>query len=115
MTRFKSVAVCVAIFCITLIESNSIPKYNEKIPIAVHTIRYKDELSVDYHMEAGKHFVKEQTDKTNNINVNKAKNMILFLGDGMSVPTLAASRVYMGGEKKSLSFEQFPYVAMSKT
>lgn len=42
------------------------------------------------------------------------------MGDGMSIPTLAASRVYMsqltheGGEESQLSFEKFPYTGLSK-
>ncbi len=51
----------------------------------------------------------------------KAKNVILFIGDGMSISTLAAARILEGqlrgesGEENSLSFEQFPSVALSKT
>ncbi|KAJ8986186.1 hypothetical protein NQ317_005660 [Molorchus minor] len=48
-------------------------------------------------------------------NTNIAKNVILFLGDGMSIPTLAATRVYMGDENVELSFEKFPHTALSKT
>lgn len=54
------------------------------------------------------------------LNLNKAKNVILFLGDGMSVSTLTAARILKGqrkkqtGEEESLSFENFPYVALSK-
>lgn len=54
-------------------------------------------------------------------NRNVAKNIILFLGDGMSVPTLAAARIFKGqrlqqsGEEQSLGFEKFPYVGLSKT
>lgn len=44
----------------------------------------------------------------------KAKNVIIFMGDGMSIPTLAAARVYMGGENQKLSFEKFPAVGLSK-
>lgn len=44
----------------------------------------------------------------------KAKNIILFLGDGMSLTTVAATRVFIGGEEKSLSFEKFPYFGLSK-
>ncbi|XP_018573647.1 membrane-bound alkaline phosphatase [Anoplophora glabripennis] len=44
-----------------------------------------------------------------------AKNVILFLGDGMSIPTLAAARVYYGGEEMELSFEKLPHTALSKT
>lgn len=52
--------------------------------------------------------------------VGVAKNVILFMGDGMSIPTLAASRVYMsqiyneGGEESQLSFEKFPFTGLSK-
>ncbi|XP_073811726.1 membrane-bound alkaline phosphatase-like [Musca autumnalis] len=55
------------------------------------------------------------------LNRNKAKNVILFLGDGMSLSTITAARILKGqrknqtGEEESLSFEKFPYVALSKT
>ena len=55
-------------------------------------------------------------------NTNKAKNIILFVGDGMSVPTMTASRIYEGqklgvdGESHVLAFEKLlPYTALSKT
>lgn len=50
----------------------------------------------------------------NVLNKNVARNIIMFLGDGMSIPTLAATRIYMGGEEKVLSFEEFPYNGLSK-
>lgn len=49
-----------------------------------------------------------------------AKNVIFFLGDGMSITTLTAARIYMGqtqnrsGESESLSFEKFPNIGLSK-
>ena len=52
---------------------------------------------------------------------HKAKNVILFLGDGMGVATVTASRIMDGqlkggqGEDNVLSFETFPYVSLSKT
>ncbi|HEV8158055.1 MAG TPA: alkaline phosphatase [Pyrinomonadaceae bacterium] len=51
----------------------------------------------------------------------RAKNVILFVGDGMGITTLTASRILEGqmrgesGEENQLSFEQFPSVALSKT
>ncbi|XP_053669575.1 alkaline phosphatase-like [Anopheles marshallii] len=48
-------------------------------------------------------------------NLNVAKNVIIFLGDGLSIPTLAATRMYMGGEELELSFESFPYTGLAKT
>ncbi|XP_058466143.1 membrane-bound alkaline phosphatase-like [Malaya genurostris] len=49
------------------------------------------------------------------LNKNVAKNVIMFLGDGMSISTVAMTRVYIGGEEKKLAFEQFPDIGMSKT
>ncbi|GBP86169.1 Membrane-bound alkaline phosphatase [Eumeta japonica] len=54
-------------------------------------------------------------------NTRVAKNVVMFLGDGLSVPTLAAARTYQGqlegrtGEEEFLSFERFPTVGLSKT
>lgn len=51
----------------------------------------------------------------------RAKNVILFLGDGMSLTTVAAARILEGqragqsGEENLLSWERFPYTAFSKT
>jgi len=49
------------------------------------------------------------------VNTNRAKNVIFFLGDGMSVTTYNAARVTIGGEEKSMPFEEFPYMGMVKT
>lgn len=45
----------------------------------------------------------------------KAKNVVYFIGDGMSTQTIAATRMYLGNENRMLSFEQFPYLATAKT
>jgi len=54
-------------------------------------------------------------------NARRAKNVILFIGDGMGISTVTASRILEGqlqgkdGEKNSLAFEKLPYLALSKT
>ncbi|XP_050300180.1 membrane-bound alkaline phosphatase-like [Anthonomus grandis grandis] len=48
-------------------------------------------------------------------NFHEAKNVIFFMGDGMSIATIAATRVYLGGEETSLAFENFPITGLSKT
>lgn len=59
--------------------------------------------------------------KKTKIRTKKAKNVILFIGDGMGVSTLTASRIFEGqmrgesGEENRLSFEEFPFSALSKT
>lgn len=44
----------------------------------------------------------------------RAKNIIIFLGDGMSLATVAATRMYLGNENKQLSFEKFAHFGLSK-
>ncbi len=52
---------------------------------------------------------------------HKARNVILFLGDGMGISTVTAARILDGqlrgekGEENLLSFEYFPYTALIKT
>jgi alkaline phosphatase len=62
-----------------------------------------------------------QRAKNEKIRRGKAKNVILFIGDGMGVSTLTAARILEGqmrgesGEENRLSFENFPFSALSKT
>lgn len=54
-------------------------------------------------------------------NNSRARNVILFVADGMDPTTVAAARIYDGqtrgepGEENYLSFETFPYLGMAKT
>ncbi|KAM4588008.1 alkaline phosphatase, tissue-nonspecific isozyme isoform 2-T2 [Odontesthes bonariensis] len=56
-----------------------------------------------------------------NLNKNKAKNLILFLGDGMGVPTVTAARILKGqlngqsGEETQLEMDKFPFLSLAKT
>lgn len=48
-------------------------------------------------------------------NRNRARNVILLLGDGMSLQTIAAARMYLGGEELSMPFEEWPHFGLSRT
>lgn len=54
-------------------------------------------------------------------NPGHAKNVILFIGDGMGISTITAARIYAGqskgldGESYQLAMEKLPYSAFSKT
>lgn len=45
----------------------------------------------------------------------RAKNVILFIGDGMGVSTVSATRVYSVGVEGQLVLDQMPHVALSRT
>lgn len=73
----------------------------------------------------GEYWVKEAQDAlrarmAGPMNTRVAKNVIMFLGDGMSITTLAAARTLLGqrddrpGEESKLSFEEFPVVGLAK-
>ncbi len=68
---------------------------------------------------AGENFIKHSKKlKENN---RRAKNVILFVGDGMGVSTVTAARILEGqlagktGEENRLFFEKLPYLGLSKT
>ncbi|KAJ8403190.1 hypothetical protein AAFF_G00354070 [Aldrovandia affinis] len=52
---------------------------------------------------------------------HRAKNLILFLGDGMGISTVSAARILRGqmdgasGEETELAMDTFPHLALSKT
>ena len=54
-------------------------------------------------------------------NTNRAKNVILIVGDGMGFSTVTATRIFEGqqrgvdGESNVLAWEAFPHLAASKT
>ena len=76
---------------------------------------------------------KQAVEKNENLrpNFRRAKNVILFIGDGMGISTVTAARILAGqqpdiidasntkpgssGEENALSFELFPHLALSKT
>lgn len=91
-----------------------------------HQIDERFTVNGDYHDELSSLFWQSRAQLTlrNHLirerNTNIAKNVVFFLGDGMSIPTLTAARIYLGqnrgsnGEESRLSFESFPYTGLSK-
>lgn len=98
----------------TLIEADSsinndqtLFKYNEK------------EKNSDYWLKSGKKAIEQALKyKTN---TQRAKNSIIFIGDGMSLTTITAARILYGqllnksGEEEQLSFDKLSNVALIKT
>lgn len=78
--------------------------------------------NVDDWYKAGNTFLKEtrRLDATADRKA-RAKNVILFIGDGMGISTVTAARILEGqmngktGEENRLSFETLPYLGLSKT
>lgn len=73
------------------------------------------ENSTEYWLNSGISYVEYKDATVNNALNNIAKNIVFFVGDGMSLTTLAATRVYLGGEEQFLSFEKFANTGLVKT
>ena len=78
------------------------------------TFSFKDllEKSNEYWISKAQGYISSRLHTK--VNDNYAKNVIMFLGDGMNFATIAATRNYMASEETQLSFEKFPYVGLSK-
>ena len=65
--------------------------------------------------------ISERAHRLDYARLARAKNVILFVGDGMGVSTVTAARILEGqikgatGEENSLTFDKFPDVALVKT
>ena len=74
-------------------------------------------------VNAGKAKLNELKTQSYKLPPTRAKNVILFIGDGMGVSTITAARILEGqkvkgstrGEENLLSFETFPNAAFSRT
>lgn len=89
------------------------PSFEQKYSQYKNGKDLSEEETAEFWLNKAKDFVEEQVKKEPNM--KQAKNIIMFLGDGMSHPTIAAARVAMGGEAEKVAFEKFPYTASSKT
>ncbi|CAJ0924535.1 unnamed protein product [Ranitomeya imitator] len=78
------------------------------------------EKEPQYWKDLGRQTLEEAL-RLQKLNLNTARNLILFLGDGMGISTITAARILRGqmdgdsGESSRLHMENFPYLALSKT
>src|SRR6187200_1695811 len=106
--KVRSVVASLILFSISLTAQNVRPPFPVKRLETPETWRADGWAAI----EAAKH---------QKIRNGKAKNVILFLGDGLGVSTMTAARIFEGqmrgesGEENRLSWENFPNTAFSKT
>ena len=112
------------IFCFTQeLLCSSIGDYHPRLKYNSQLAEDYKEQDANYWKEKGKNEIEASLDHLAKINTNIAKNVIIFIGDGMSLPTVTASRIFKAqhtgspadAEGNLLSFERFPNVGLSKT
>ncbi len=95
----------------------------EVIPTVAPTATTPADTTKTYWADAGKAKLNQLKVDSYKLNATRAKNVILFVGDGMGISTITAARILEGqkvkgstkGEENLLSFEQFPNSAFSRT
>lgn len=98
---------CVEVIALLVCFTNGLPR----VPT--------DEKDKQYWHNIAKGYIKRKLQYQENNKI--AKNVILFVGDGMGVSTVTAARILRGqlngrpGEETILKFEEFPHAAFSKT
>ena len=108
MNRFYVSAVSLAVSLLVHVSANA-----QAAPV----VQGPEAVADWFH--AGQSFVEQG--KALHDNNRHAKNVILFVGDGMGISTITAARILEGqlknkpGEENRLSFDRFPYTAFSKT
>ncbi|KAG5667737.1 hypothetical protein PVAND_015707 [Polypedilum vanderplanki] len=113
----------IEIFCLILFFSNSFCEFRfhpRKTKEEIETQRNGlDPLGItlddfsEIWIKRSQDYINDRLNYQNNN--GKAKNVIFFLGDGLSLTTTAATRMYLGGEEVELSYERFPHLGFVKT
>lgn len=109
----------VVIFIATLIAISCTVKQDKVKKYTVEPDNISGKESPDWWYQQGELRVKELAQMQQF--PKQAKNVILFIGDGMNITTITAARILEGqlagqyGEENQLSFEKFPQTALSKT
>ncbi|WP_052692252.1 alkaline phosphatase [Teredinibacter purpureus] len=81
--------------------------------------QYSNDAQQWYSAAAQK--IEQKASNHNALGKGKARNIILFVGDGMGVSTITAARIFAGqqkglsGEEYELSFDRFAYSGLART
>ena len=92
-------------------------QYKERFYFCTDLIQYTNVLDVDWFSVGKESLSKLQKQRPV---IRRAKNVILFIGDGMGISTNTAARLYKGelrgntGPEENLVYESFPHTALSK-
>ena len=87
------------------------------------SLEHPHQSSANIWFVNGQETIQQAIKQHQRINNNKgsAKNIILFVGDGMGISTVTAARILQGqrngqtGEENQLSFGRFPFTGLAKT
>ncbi|CAH0715321.1 unnamed protein product, partial [Brenthis ino] len=116
----RQVIFVLALLSIVYADDVSIPIPKKSLETGMHPSYIPtDEKHGSYWRKTASEVLKSKLRET--VNKNKAKNGIMFIGDGMSLATVMAARTFAGqmenelGEDNVLDFEKFPVSGLART
>lgn len=106
------VAVCALI--VTLLCIGLVVTWEKDNDVTATIDAWNDKLSVEqlFWFDSGLNELKHALGQ--NHNTRRAKNVILFVADGMGPATVTAARIYKDKEEGSLIWERFPHMGLLK-
>jgi alkaline phosphatase len=124
---FKPTLIALSVIALTACNSSTstqkeVPAPEPKTISQLKEQQIKNNSASDWYVAGKQQIVRTQSDIDNIVKASgKAKNVILFIGDGMGVSTQTAARILEGqnkgllGEEHRLSFENMPFTGFAKT
>ncbi len=101
--------------------NSSVEKNSVEQPLAYQQLLPSQQVNNPWFQQGVMSLQKKMQNPVLKHSLSKARNVILFVGDGMGVSTVSAARILQGqiaggaGEENLLSFEKFPFSGFSKT
>lgn len=112
--RVVYVAAVATMLLITVVCVSMIVLYERNSDVTHSVDAWRDDLPAEQKQwfDEGMAELKRALKAT--LNTRRAKNVVLFVGDGMGVSTVTATRIYKYGEGGLLAWERFPNVGVLK-
>ncbi|XP_017868774.1 PREDICTED: membrane-bound alkaline phosphatase [Drosophila arizonae] len=105
----------VSFFVLAIAKAEKDRQHGRTLARPTPAVRFEKETLSSYWREDAQKTLAHKLDALAQLKKQGAKNVILFLGDGMSIHTITATRNLLGDSSEKVYFEKFPYTGLSKT
>lgn len=113
-SKFFISVVVVCVVLITLLCIGLVTTWEKDNDVTATIDAWNDKLSAEqlFWFESGLKELKHALGQS--LNTRRAKNVILFVADGMGPATVTAARIYKEKEEGHLVWERFPHMGLLK-
>lgn len=112
--KLMIVSLAIIVVLVVVICFGLIIVYERQSNAAQSIDAWKDRMSREQSVWFDSGLVELKAALNVEMNTRRARNVILFVGDGMGPNTVTASRIYKVGESGRLTWEQFPHMGLLK-